>query len=168
MCEEGVSEANNPTIYRPLKARERNRERNTPPSHLLLPFLSMYSSVTAQLTPHSHFCLFTPLCFTSFAPIHVSLSPGSQSPSLSGKRGTGIVHLRVMELWQADPSALSPGRAAVPGLCDAYLPIHTSTQKRQECTYLHTCMHTFIDPPREHTCALTHTSTLTAHVHVCV
>lgn len=34
----------------------------------------MYSSVTAQLTPQSHFCPFTPLHFTSFSPVHISLS----------------------------------------------------------------------------------------------
>lgn len=78
-------------------------------------------------------------------------------------------HLRVMELWQADPSALSSGRAAVPELRDAYLPKHTSTPKLQEYTHLHSYMHTFIDLPREHTCALTHTSTLQLlqHMSVC-
>lgn len=81
----------------------------------------------------SVFSLSNPLYLALF---HILLCPDSSPPSsppsflppyLNG--GTETAHLRVMELWQADPSALSSGRAAVPGLCDAYLPKHTSTPK---------------------------------------
>lgn len=140
------------------------RDRNTPPSHLLLPFHLLLCHPATHTSLALLPSVLSPL---SISPPLPSISPDSPTSSLSPslplsveKTGAGIVHLRVMELWQADPSALSPGRAAVPGLCDAYFPPkHTSTQKWQEYTHLHTCMHTFIDAT-EGACALTHTSTL--------
>lgn len=141
-------------------------ERNTPLSHFLLPFL--FHLPLCHSPPHTSLSLLGPLSFTSFPALDIPLSPGSSplfassfplSPSLSGKREAGMLHLRLMELWQADPSALSPGRAAVPRLRDAYLPKHTSTQKRQEYTHLHTHTHEYIYRAT-HVHSLAHTSTL--------
>ena len=149
-------------------------ERETLLLHtFFFPSPSMYSSVTPQITPH----YFTPLYFTSFSPIYIPLSPGSLSsssphpslpPSLSGERRTWIVNLGVMELWQADPSALSPGHAAVPWLCDAYLPKHTSTQK---LAGIHppTHMHAYIYRATEgaHMCTYLHLHILIEHMCMC-
>ena len=149
-------------------------ERETLLLHtFFFPSPSMYSSVTPQITPH----YFTPLYFTSFSPIYIPLSPGSLSsssphpslpPSLSGERRTWIVNLGVMELWQADPSALSPGHAAVPWLCDAYLPKHTSMQK---LAGIHppTHMHAYIYRATEgaHMCTYLHLHILIEHMCMC-
>lgn len=121
-------------------ALQHQRERNTSYSHVPLFFLFIYcSAATPWLTTQSHFVGFSPLSF------HLLLSHPYPSfpwllvffftsalppPSLSGMRGTGLVHLRVMALWQAETSAPSPGHAAVPALCNAYHPKHTSTQER--------------------------------------
>lgn len=141
-------------------------QRSTPPPYFLIPFhLFLCHSICSHLTLTS----ISPSPLSSIAALFhgfALFSSTSFSSSLNGNRGPETAHLKVMELWQADPTALSPGRTAVPGLCDAYLPKHTFTQKWLEYTHLHTCTHTFIKLPRDHTCAHLHSPT--ARVFVCV
>lgn len=83
-------------------------------------------------------------------------------PWPGAKTRAGRAHLRLIEFWQADPSAPSWGHAAVPKLLDAYLPkthIHRETAGMQPPTWA--CMPTFIELQRDTTCGFTHTSTLT-------
>lgn len=100
------------------------------PFHLLLCHSLTHNSIALRrfFTP-----LFSPPSLTSISIFPLApclLFHLTPPPSLSGMRGTGLVHLRVMALWQAETSAPSPGHAAVPALCNAYHPTHTSTQNR--------------------------------------
>lgn len=109
--------------------------------------------------------LFTPLYFTPLSLIHIQLSLGSFVFFITSSAPPQWKEKSRVSSFESDGALTGWNLCPIPRACsctqlhNAYLPKHTSTQNWQEYTHPHPRMHTFINMLREHTCALTHTST---------
>lgn len=105
------------------------------------------SSVTPQLTPHSHFSVFS--LFTSFSTVHIPLSSGYSSsclphpfipPSLRKKQRQFI-----WEWWSSNrliPLPSPQGVQLCPGSVTPTSPnTHPHRNGRNTATYTHACIH---------------------------